>query len=278
MKFSLIVATLGRFEEVGNFLKSVEQCNYDNKDIEIIIVDQNETSKLDAIVNEFKNLNIIHVKSKIKGLSQNRNIGIAKATGEIIAFPDDDCEYLMETLFNVDKVFEKEKCDIVMGRIVERDGSDSLRSWPKETHKINKLNFYTRCSSITMFFKNNGKLKLNEKLGVGNYFGSCEDTDILYRSLSNGSKVIYNPSIAIYHPHYDSKKNMTEEKIYNYALGFGGFVKSNLHLDTAFLSLKVIGFHSVKAMINLLKGNSEQFKKSLIAIKGRIKGYIQYKN
>ncbi len=278
MKFSLIVATYGRDKEVEMLLNSIRNTDYNKEKLEVIIVDQNDNNNIANIVTGFPDIKINHIKSNIKGLSRNRNIGIKEATGEIIAFPDDDCEYLKDTLESVQKAFDEHRCDVVMGRIVKRDGSDSLRSWSKNKHGITKNNFYTKCSSITMYLKNDKDfIYFNERLGVGNYFGSCEDTDILYRSLKANNKVVYDPSIVIYHPHYDSNHNMADSKVISYGLGFGAFVRSNLDINTFFLYIKALSFHILKVIINILRLNFTQARKSSLATWSRIKGFLIFK-
>ncbi|MGL4990775.1 MAG: glycosyltransferase family A protein [Sarcina sp.] len=276
-KISLIMATYGREVEVENFLKSLLKSDYDLKKIQIIIVDQNEKIDLSKIILKYNSeVYIKHIKSKQRGLSINRNIGIKCSHGDIIAFPDDDCEYLVDTLKTVNELFIKNKdLSCVMGKIVERDGSDSLRKWPEKSLEINKSNFYTKCSSITMFYKMDKSIvKFNEYLGVGQKMGSCEDTDILYKNLKNGANIKYTPKLMIYHPHYDSKTNMTLDKIKSYSLGFGAFAKANKDFHIFLLMSKILPFHLIKSFIYLLKLDLENSKKSYIAFSWRIKGFI----
>ena len=49
MRFSLIVATKGRYEEVIYLLKSIRQADYSKEKIQIIIVDQNKKNSISQI-------------------------------------------------------------------------------------------------------------------------------------------------------------------------------------------------------------------------------------
>ena len=80
--------------------------------------------------------------------------------------------------------------------------------------------------------------RFNEKLGAGNYLGSCEDSDILYRALKSSKNIVYKPEVQIYHPHYSSDTNMNEGKVKSYGLGFGAFVNLTLTLIYVFFLLK----------------------------------------
>src|SRR5258708_39668079 len=91
MKVSLILSTKGRVEEINKFIRSLAQQGYDY--LELIVVDQNEDDRLGAIL-KHSNLPfpIIRLLSK-SGLSLGRNVGMASATVDIVAFRDDDCWY-----------------------------------------------------------------------------------------------------------------------------------------------------------------------------------------
>lgn len=280
VKFSLIMATIGRYEVVRSFLESIENIDYEKDLIEIIIVDQNTEIDLSSIIKDFSHLNIQHIKSSIKGLSQNRNIGLAECTGDVVAFPDDDCEYLEDTLKNVVEAFKKdEEATIIMGRIVQKDGSDSLRTWPKEHIKITKSNFYTKGSSITMFIKKSDvNLRFDENLGAGNYFGACEDSDMLYRHLKAKKKVHYTPKLRLYHPHeHYSSSDISKTKVRNYGRGFGAFCKINMDFNTFLLFIEAEAYHALNMLIGIVTFNKKRLLKAAIAFSSRIEGFFKYK-
>ena len=278
--FSLVLATYGREKEIKSFIEALLKSDYDLKLVELIVVDQNDIINLDNIIDEYKNeINLKHIKSKIKGLSKNRNIGLKNAVGEIVAFPDDDCEYLKETLKVANEKFNENKCDLVLGRIVQRDDSDSLRIWDKGKSKVNGINFYKKCSSITVFInRKTAKIEMNEQLGVGEYFGACEDADIIYRNCKAGLNIEYTPDLKIYHPHYNSDNNMNNTKIYSYGLGFGAMVSANMDMNMVILFVKAQGYHFLKMLICFCKFDFKKAKNSYIALISRFKGLIKYKS
>ncbi|MGL4656428.1 MAG: glycosyltransferase family 2 protein [Sarcina sp.] len=279
-KVSLILATYGRKDEIGAFLESIVSGNYLLELIEVIIVDQNDQINLEPIIEKYKvKVKIIYIKSTIKGLSKNRNIGLDHASGDIIAFPDDDCEYLKDTLQIVTEKLMNHEVEMVLGKIIERDGQDSLRTWGKRESYVSKSNFYKKSSSITIFYKKESfDYKFDENLGVGEKFGACEDADFIYHKCKTSKKVLYTPEIKIYHPHYAAGKNMNEEKIQSYGLGFGAMVKKNCDINMCILFFKAEIFHLLKSLIHLIKMNKTQSLNSVIAFKSRIEGFLKYKN
>ena len=100
MKVSLIMPTINVTTELDLFLKSLKAQTY--KDFELIVVDQNEGNEVFEIVKDYEeDFKIKYVKSDEKGLSLNRNRGLILMKGEIVGFPDDDCEYSSDTLEKV---------------------------------------------------------------------------------------------------------------------------------------------------------------------------------
>ena len=276
-KFSLVLATYGRYDEIEDFFVSIVNSDYNLKEVEIIVVDQNDKISLDDIIKKYsKTLNIKHIKSDIKGLSKNRNIGIEIASGKYIAFPDDDCKYMKDTLKKVESYFESNK-DIygVMGRIIDEKGDDCIRKWPNKELEINKGNFYTKLSSITLFKRNNQeKQYFNEMLGVGAPYGSNEDANMIYKNLKSGKKIKYFPDIVLFHPKPPEKIDI--DKVYNYGLGFGALCKENLDSNMIILFIKVICYHILKLIISVIKFNKYEIKLRYRYIKSRINGFIKY--
>ncbi len=88
---SLIVATVGRTQELNRLLESIAAQSLTS--LELIIVDQNADDRVKELLedSEYPFL-CFHVRSP-RGLSRARNVGINLASGRIFCFPDDDCWY-----------------------------------------------------------------------------------------------------------------------------------------------------------------------------------------
>ena len=92
MKFALIICTYMRPNPLLRLLQSVvEQSVYPH---EIIIVDGSLNSDTETVLkqNSFKNLHYYLVTTEQRGLTKQRNYGVAKvsAASEIVCFLDDD--------------------------------------------------------------------------------------------------------------------------------------------------------------------------------------------
>ncbi|HMQ79112.1 MAG TPA: glycosyltransferase [Ignavibacteria bacterium] len=86
---SVIIPTYNRAHILGETLHSILKQDYRN--IEIIIIDDGSTDGTATCVSEF-NTELIryHNVGKLADIAKLRNIGISHATGDVIAFCDDD--------------------------------------------------------------------------------------------------------------------------------------------------------------------------------------------
>jgi len=118
LKFSLILATVGRTEDVANFLAHIASQSY--RSFELIVVDQNQDDRLVAVLEKYApQFPIQHCKSAI-GLSRARNVGLERATGNVIVFPDDDCWYSDDLLGRVARILvANPELDGVTGRPID---------------------------------------------------------------------------------------------------------------------------------------------------------------
>lgn len=272
--FSLVMATYNRKQEVENFIISLLNQSFDIKKVELIIVDQNKKNLLDDIVNKYSKLvNIVHVRSDVVGASINRNIGIKKSTGEILAFPDDDCQYYSDTLNNVYRIFcENKNINTVLGQIFDRDCSVKvIRNWPDSIKTIKEYNFFFLYSCITVFTKNN-KVLFDTDLGPNTLFPAYEDADyVLSLIKSTHDTICYFPEVQVNHPQLDID-TMNIKKIKDYGMGFGGFCRKNMSFYVFFILVSILGYHFLRLLLAVLILDFSSVKKRYYSIASRIRG------
>jgi glycosyltransferase involved in cell wall biosynthesis len=223
VKFSLILATVGRVQELEEFLNSLTKQR--DIDLELVIVDQNSDDRLVPILANYQSLfPILRLRSE-KGLSKARNVGLKQVTGNIIAFPDDDCEYPIGILDYVREKFEQDHhLDGLTGRTVTHTGETSVGKFDLVVGRVDKRNVWLRGVSITVFL--NSKIAsgifFDETLGAGAKWGSGEETDFLLQALSKGANIIYDPNLKIIHPPPPTIYTpQLVQKEYTYGLGMG---------------------------------------------------------
>lgn len=273
IKFSLILCTINRTYDVQAFLDSLTLQTY--KNFECIIVDQNNENILDEIISKYTNkLSLLHIKSNKKGLSSNRNLGFKYITGNVVCFPDDDCEYDKSTLEIVNHFFNNNDYDIYSCSVKEKNSNKTFKM-PINNCKLNGNNYFNKTISIGIFikYKNKFDISFDEKLGVGSYFGSGEESDLISNLLYKGYSGHYFGNEFIYHPVLESQ--ISEQRYKSYSLGRGAFMKKELLYRNNYKSFVYFIFElSARFIASYLPLKKRYIYK--ITFKYLIKGFKEY--
>jgi glycosyltransferase involved in cell wall biosynthesis len=203
LQFSLIVATINRVETLDRLLKSLGEQRY--TDFEVIIADQNSDQRLLPVVERYSAaLRLKHLRAR-HGLSAARNDGLQPAQGEVVAFPDDDCWYVAETLSRIAAWMNSHPQSAVLSvACCDRDGRPSVQNWPLKPARITPRSLWRRAVSIGLFIRRDEIAKIggfDESLGAGSSspWGSGEETDLLLRLLAAGVNAEYLPELLVGH-------------------------------------------------------------------------------
>jgi len=225
MKVSLILATKTRVAEIERFLRSLTQQGHG--DLELIVVDQNEDNRLEATLGQSKHLfPILHLRSE-PGLSSARNVGMASATGDILAFPDDDCWYPEGLMARVISQFQSRPLvDGFTGRSEDARGQASGGSFSRCQGRVDIANVWKKGISYTIFLRSSVCAAVgpfDEELGVGarTRFGSGEETDYLIRTVKLGFNIHYLPDLVVFHPNPILYNRSHRSKAFRYGVGMG---------------------------------------------------------
>jgi glycosyltransferase involved in cell wall biosynthesis len=224
LRFSLVLATMGRTAELANFLSHLDRQSYRN--FELLVIDQNGDDRLIPILGQYDSRFIIkHLRSE-KGLSRGRNVGLQNIAGDVVAFPDDDCFYLPWTLRRVHSMLiDNPDWD---GVTVGVDELWASRVFDPKGGFLSKYNVWRRAISYTIFLRTTvvrAVGKFDPMLGVGSEsgFGSSEEMDYLLRAIEEGQRIYYQPDRVVKHPDTSTYDAQKIAKAYKYALG-GGYV------------------------------------------------------
>jgi glycosyltransferase involved in cell wall biosynthesis len=231
MKFSLVLATVGRTDEVARFLASLEAQDY--RDFELIVIDQNDDERLTPLLKIYRDkFRFLHVRSA-RGLSRARNVGLKLANGDVVAFPDDDCWYPAGLLSKVAGVLESNpEIDGVTGRFTDGDGRSEGR-WLDRSMLLNRYNIWRGAISFSIFLRRRvvdavGQFNASLGVGAGTPWGASEETDYLLRSLQHGFKLKFLRDLVLHHPvktvDFDENARNRQQK---YEAGIGRVMRMN---------------------------------------------------
>jgi glycosyltransferase involved in cell wall biosynthesis len=203
MRISLILATLGRASGLPRFLRSLREQTH--ADTELLVVDQNGDDRLLPLLDPYRDsLRIVHLRS-LPGLSRARNAGLTQATGDLVAFPDDDCWYPDTLLADVMEELQRAGTDGLTCRVVDETETPIARFAGRSGH-LTLCNLWTRVASVSLFVRTDAVRSVrgfDETLGLGSgtRWGAAEDFDLPIRLLRRGYRLFYSTGPRVLHPH-----------------------------------------------------------------------------
>jgi hypothetical protein len=264
--FSLILATCGRTAELHRFFASLEP----DDDCECILVDQNPDDRLRPIVESWQDrIAIQHVRS-MPGLSRARNVGLCRATGRFLAFPDDDCWYSPGLLRRVAAFFSaKPGYSMLSAGVRDESGVLSGNRWVTDSCELATANLFRTSVGMALFLRRGGltdAFRFDESLGVGSGtpFLSGEDTDYVFRLLAAGLKGRLDRGFTVHHPRRDMLSGGADAvRAYGYGCGMGRVIRKRAKpLFPAF-----VGYDLARMAVSLARGR--QGPAALCAAHGR---------
>ena len=219
---SLIIATHNRKDSLIELLESLKGQSHQN--FEIIVVDQNPPEFLNSALASFPDLLIRRItRFPPPGVSAARNAGLDLAKGDIIAFPDDDCKYVPDTLAQAVEFFRTTpSAGGLLARWITTREDEELA--PHACKVLNRFTAFHKGGTTFQFFRKEAVLAAG---GFSSDLGpsperplSCgEDTDFLLKVLAAGFTVLRCQKIKIYHPPFDLRNTFMPEKAYSYGVG-----------------------------------------------------------
>lgn len=230
VKISVVISTYNRAASLERCLNAFRQVIH-NSEWELIVVDNASTDTTQRVVNEFardRSIPLQYVFQPVRGLGNARNAGISVASGDIIAFTDDDCYVTKSYLQETAAAFADETIGFTTGRIMLYDSDD---------HPVTINESMTSKAFLPGRYLPPGEVKganmafrraLLERIsGFDPDFGSgakfpAEDCDAAARASLAGWSGRYVPEICVYH-HHGRKVDQVTKLLRAYDLGRGAY-------------------------------------------------------
>jgi glycosyltransferase involved in cell wall biosynthesis len=231
MRYSILLATLGRTAELDVFFSSLDRQTH--RDFEVIVIDQNPGEVLTPILDEWRSRFPIRQMRSAPGHSRAFNQGLTQVRGDIVAFPDDDCWYGPNLLEQVQSQFSANPhWSGITGREVVEPGFTCGGRWDKRGGPITRNNVFRRAICFSMFLRSEVAVnyKFDESLGVGarTKWGAGEETDYLLRIVQDGHRIEYLPKIAVWHQGRSGPCTAeTYARVRSYARGMGRVLRKH---------------------------------------------------
>ncbi len=229
MRFSLIVATLGRDADVAALLDSL--LAQGRTDFEVIIVDQNDDDRLAPVEAAYApRIALRRLRSSVRNANHARNLGLRHARGAIVTFPDDDCLYPPGVLDRVDATFAGDAAlHVLTGPAASPAGGLGSGRWRTDSGPIDLVTVWTSVIEFNIFLRRETALALggfDQGMGPGSPFGSAEGNDLVCRAMARGLNARYDADLRIIHP--DKRlSDVAVERAERYGRGLGFALRRN---------------------------------------------------
>ena len=253
---SVIVCTRGRPSSLAGLLDAL--ADLDPAPSEIVLVDNAPPAGADCR-DLARNAGALYVREDAPGLNRARRAGIAAATGELLAFTDDDCLPPRRWLSVLPELFANSNVGAVAGpafpaaldtraeRRFERAASFSrglaradldfmVLSPPLATRAGAGANMVVRRTLLDRL----GDV-FPAELDAGTRTQSGGDAYALFRFLAAGSRVVYDPRLYTYHRHRSDPRRL-HDAIRGYGVGLGALAAKLLIEDREPDALRIFGW------------------------------------
>lgn len=267
VKMSAVICTRNRPDLIAGAVHSI--LSNDHPDFELIVIDQSTTEATeDALAGPISNssrLNYVHT-TKV-GLSAAYNAAIAKSSGDLLGFTDDDCIAPPNWLTSIERAFAgAPDAGLIYGQVLLPKSLVGVpgivpvlpiiaaeRIAKPQPFKIFGMgaNFAARRS---LFEQIGG---FDQVLGGGGPLRSSQDSDLQYRAYLAGLVTLVTPDVAVDHYGLRSDEEWPATLV-AYGVGDGGFYMKHVRcgdlLATRRLA-KIVGLGVARGIIKPLLGH-----------------------
>ncbi len=219
MKVSVVVCTYAdeRFPDFCEAVESVLGQSYES--VEVVLVIDGNRSVFERVSEEFGERSdvVIHCNEENSGLSYSRTKGVELASGDVIAFLDDDAIAAQNWITELVKGYDKTDAIAVGGRMVPEWVAGRPEFLPEEFYWLIGANYEPRLedwSEVRNTLGSNMSFRrevfeevggFDEQVGLtGDNQIQAEETELAMRMYDRfGKGMLYNPDAVVAHKVFD---------------------------------------------------------------------------
>lgn len=261
VKVTAVVCTRDRPTLLAGCLPSLVACTYRPR--EVVVVDQSADQRTRDVVRRWQAVtpDLVYVPTDTRGVSAARNLACAHASGEVVAFTDDDCVVEPGWLDAIVAELQAEpRPAAVCGRALPLVEAPLVADPVSVRTGLGRQLFERPCSPWRVGTGNNMAFDraalvavgaFDEQLGPGARFKNGEESDLFYRMLRRGYPVLYSPAPTVYHRQWRSPTQQIA-LARNYGIGIGAFAAKHIRTGDP-LPLRTLGGWVVAAALDLAR-------------------------
>lgn len=235
-RISVVVSTCNRSKDLFALFEALGRQSANGRiPWELIVVDNRSTDDTARVVRDLARgtcFPVVYIFEGRQGKSYGLNVGIEAARGAIIALTDDDGVPAPDWLERLHAHFDAH-ADVVCvgGRVELYDPADApitiLRSnEPRTVDIANFTAFDIPVIGCNMAIRAQPLREIGPYdvcIGPGAKAGTAEDLDILYRLVSAGHRIHYDPTVLVHHNHGRRSDEQVARVYASYLIGRGAF-------------------------------------------------------
>jgi mycofactocin system glycosyltransferase len=213
---SVIIPTRDRGRELVQCLESVYAQDYPANGIEIIVVDDGSVDETKRLAGDFPCKLLSNPASR--GQSFCRNLGVRAASGEVLAFLDDDCVASRTWLRDLVVYLQWDALGAVGGYVDGYADRNRLERYERAFSRLNlgryilhgtqdRSNFYIPACNLLV-----RKKAYLEAGGTRETMHLGEDVDFCWRLRDIGWRILYVPSGIVMHKHRNTPRTMMKRR------------------------------------------------------------------
>lgn len=234
-KVSIVICTYNRASFLKRTLKSLQYQTY--KNFEVIVVNGPSTDETENILEAYKGSIKIGVNPEAN-LSKSRNIGIKHASGDIIAFIDDDAIPDKDWLKDIVSMYKNDRIGGVGGRVYWPGGdhvqfeTGYVDIWGDAEVRLKNSNYNDPAGKkFNLMLGTNctfSKKALIEVGGFDEYYDYFHDeSDLCLRVVKAGYQIVHHKKAVIYHEF--AKSHIRKDTFDSYHLNWYPIIKNKVY-------------------------------------------------
>lgn len=197
---SIILPTYNRLDRLRQVIACLEQQTYALDTVEVIVVSDGSTDGTHKYLHDLATpLNLTTVIQANSGPAVARNTGIARATGEIIVFLDDDVVPTRRWLAEHMRIHDQQANAVVLGPMLTPSGF-AMQPWVRWEQAMLMKQYVQMTEGVwdataRQFYTGNTSLARQYLLDVGGFdetFRRAEDVELAYRLVAYDVEFIFN--------------------------------------------------------------------------------------
>ena len=226
---SVAISTRNRAEALDRCLHALHAG--ERSPDEIVVVDQSDGDRSAEVAARHgtSGLPVVYVRHDGRGLGASQNVAFSRASHAIVAVIDDDCVAAPGWLSAIASVLgERADLDGVTGRVLPLDPSGERTFAVSSRVSDVRREFASGALPWEVGSGNNFALRraafahvggCDERLGPGSPAQGGVDMDLFHRLVRAGSRILYEPSIVVYHERQTRAERRARRPMYGRGMG-----------------------------------------------------------